>query len=754
MSANLSLYLPGLMPVLSFAALSVKPAALALFETYIVAVDPSYLRPALKAIILALLPCLEEESTEEFDRTLHILAALKDALGGERQNKTSYGDASGAQYFWQCMFLASITSTSRRPGALSYLSRKLPLLGHSLDVKSFESPHNGDPSLSAGWNGLNTAIDAVASPEPGLLIRCFCAGLCDEQILTQRGFLDLLVTHLPLHSVVLQNKVVGEDLERLISAAASVVSRRDMSLNRRLWSWFLGPDLGAESNSGTVITPGQEGFAHQTRYFEKYGLKPLVRMMLHAIDENSNDPFERARPLRISLSLMDRWEVGGLVVPQIFLPAMRSVWQYQNLVISSDSVAEVLRSSNMFFDGVESAMIWTAIITVIKHAFDLQDNDHQAALDELKLVFFMVTTFNIREEEMLMVHMPITSLVILLRVKVLVRVVFRQGSCHDHSDFVILALKIVNRLLDLVPLRAFLPDPASEAQTKPSEHDDDSFQDNDITSKIDRFYTLNQGNVDFEGQPLSPKKIAETLLENILEVVGSMLQDGSSATYNEIDVAVASFSFIIRKTPASEQPDRSAFSSALLGDSPGDNPNQQDHLQFPLTAGKVSVLEIVSSTPSSRTWLPESFVRQIIPKLVMELWLSLSPSRPKYNVEAVRCIWRLQTISSDSKLIESTISTLLMSHNTEDEKNLIDGEDARRFATMWIHSPTTSTVAQSRRSSLVRGGNEGGIEFSAVSDLSFLERPLLLLLDVLALPRNNVVDFVTEWLQSLPSINM
>ncbi|MCJ1384773.1 hypothetical protein MMC17_007891 [Xylographa soralifera] len=752
LSANLSLYLPGLMPILSFAALSVKPTALALFETYVVAVDPGYLRPALKAIILALLPCLEEESTEEFDRTLQILAALKEALGGERKNINSYTDASGTQYFWQCMFLASITSKSRRPGALAYLARKLPLLGHSLDAKSFESPQNGDHSLSAGWNGLDTVIDAVASPEPGLLIRCFCAGLCDEQLLTQRGFLDLLVTHLPLHSVVLQDKVVAEDLERLISAATAVVSRRDMSLNRRLWSWFLGPDLAAENNSGSATTPGQEGFAHQTRYFEQYGLESLVRTILHSIDAKPNDPQERARPLRICLSLMDRWEVGGLVVPQIFLPAMRSVWQYQNLVVSSDSIAEVLRSSNMFFDGVESAMIWTAIFKVIKHAFDFQDRDYQAALDELKLVFYMVTTFNIREEEMLMVHMPIASLVILLRVKAIIRAVPQQKN-HPRSDIIILALRTANKLLDLVPSRAFLPERTSEAQTKSHEDCEDLLHDSVALSKIDRFYTLNQGNVDFEGQPLSPKQIAKALLENILEGVGSMLQIGSSATHSEIDTAMASLNFIIRKTPNLEEPNRRVFLSALLGSSPGNSPSQQVHFHFPLTAGKVSALETICSTPSTSAWLSESLIRQLIPKLVMGLWPSLSPSRPKYNVEATRCIWRLHTISSDAKLIESTISTLLMSHEAHDEMNPIDGEDARRFATLWIHSPATSTTTQSRRSSLVRGGNEGGIDINAVADLSFLERPLLLLLDVLALPNNNVFGFVIEWLQSLSSIN-
>ena len=732
------------MPVLSFAALSVKPTALALFETYVVAVNPGSLRPALKAIILALLPCLEEESTEEFDRTLQILAALKKALRGQHQNDNSDADVSGDQYFWQCMFLASITSKSRRPGVLAYLARNLPRLGHSLDVKSFKSQQNGDHS-SSGYHGLDAAIDIVALPEPGLLIRCFCAGLCDEQLLTQRGFLDLLVTHLPLHSIVLQDRVVTEDLEKLISAATSVVSRRDMSLNRRLWSWFLGPDLGAESTNGSATTPGQEGFAHQTRYFEKYGLESLIQTILHAIDTDSKDPVERARPLRICLSLMDRWEIGGLVVPHVFLPAMKSVWQYQNLVVSSGSMAEVLRSSNMFFDGVESAMIWAAINKVIKHALDLQNTNYEAALDELKLVFFMVTTFNIREEEMLIIHMPIASLVLLLHVKALIQIAPQQSNDY-HSHIILLALRITNRLLDLVPSRAFLSERASEARCS------DPLPDSATLSRIEQFYNIYQGNIDFEGQPISPQQIAATILETTVEAVRSMLQSGSFATYSEIDVAVATLNLIIRKAPTTAKPDMQSFLRTLLGEATKDVLIAQARLPFPLTAGKVSALETICSTPNSSTWLPESSVRQLIPTLVMGLWPFLSPSRPKYNVEAARCIWRLQSISSDAKLIQSTVSALLMSHETKDEINPIDGEDARRFTTLWSHSPTTSTAAQSRRSSLVRGGTEGGTDIGAVVDLSFLERPLLLLLDVLAGPKNSVFDFVIGWLQSLPSM--
>ncbi|MCJ1474090.1 hypothetical protein MMC13_002748 [Lambiella insularis] len=753
LSADLSLYLPGLMPVLSFAALSVKPAVLALFETFIVALNTSSLRPALKAIILALLPCLEEEGTEEFDRTLQILSVLKEVIGGEHKDTVSKSDASGDQYFWQCIFLASITSRSRRPGALAYLTRKLPQLGHPLSTKSPGAEKNGRSSSPGDLSGLNLAINAVASPEPGLLVRCFCAGLCDEQLLTQRGFLDLLLTHLPLHSPVLQVKVIHEDLEKLISAATSVVARRDMSLNRRLWSWFLGPELASEHSNGSVVTPGQEAFAYQSHYFEQYGLNQLIRTILSAIDSNTESPLERARPLRICLSLMDRWEVGGLVVPQIFLPAMKSVWQYQNIAPSRESTAEVLRSAIMFFDGVESGMIWAAIFKVMTNAFDRLSDRFAESGEDLKLIFFIVTTFNIREEEMLVVHLPLASLVLLLHVTAL----SLKNSSQETpgcSDVILLALRITNRLLDLIPPRAFVSEALLQHGNKRSSGEDISSQDVLNLAKVERFYSRNQGNLDIEGQPLTPQEVGRAILQAAFETVTLMLQPDAPATYIETDTAITLLNVVIRKVPKAQKPSLEEFSTTLLGVSPEIVMDKRPSTPFPLVAGKVSALETVCSAPRSDPWVSDDFLRQLIPSLVVSLWSSLSPSRPRYNVEAARCLWRLQTVATDKKLVESTISTLLRSREVYDETNPIDREDARRFATLWMHSPSTSAIAQSRRSSLVRGTNENGPDTNSASDLILLERPLILLLDILDSPRSTIFDFVVSWLQSLPNINL
>ncbi|KMU72780.1 Dopey family protein [Coccidioides immitis RMSCC 3703] len=53
LARDLSLYLPGIAPTLTFASLSVRPLFLSLVETYIAHLDAACIRPALKAILLS-----------------------------------------------------------------------------------------------------------------------------------------------------------------------------------------------------------------------------------------------------------------------------------------------------------------------------------------------------------------------------------------------------------------------------------------------------------------------------------------------------------------------------------------------------------------------------------------------------------------------------------------------------------------------------------------------------------------------------
>lgn len=753
------MYLPGLTPVLSFASLSVKPTVLQLFENYVLAARPKSLRPALKAIILALLPGLEEESSEEFERTLGILESLKNAVALDERRISQDTDLSGHQYFWQCLFLASITSSSRRSGALAYLIRNLPHLGSRTGL---EIQPNGHGIQGASNVKFSPSIETVTAPDPGLLIRCFCVGLQDEQLLTQRGFLDLLVSHLPLHSAVIRHKVVQEDLIRLVTSASSVVIRRDMSLNRRLWSWFLGPEPSTGGSEGSPIAPkAQEsnglgtneydGPEEQSRYFKRFGLGPLVQSIEGMISTGSTSPAERARPLRICLSLMDRWEIGSLVIPQIFSSAIRSIWRYQAIAPSRDSYAEVLRSGNVFFDGVESGLIWTEIYKTIMRAFDFTASDIFKTHELLDLVFFISVNFNIREEEMLIIHMPLTCLVLLLNVRLLMKQSswMRGGSSTQATH---IALKILNRLLDLIPDRAFILDGGNQ---EGSEHF--KLEDHDILNEIGRFYTHSQGNLDLASPPFSAMPLGRLMLQGaICLVTQSLLLDTHIAT-NETVMAI--FESIVRKVPPTKISSAvlNSFHSSLSNQLSDEDFSSRGISWFPVVSAKVSVLEIICMAPSAKAkiLIPERLVLQLVPRLVTSLWRSLSPLNPKYQVEAVRCIWKLQSISPDVKMIESTLSGLMVSSKESDEGSVTDIENIRRFVTLWTHSPSTSSVSQSRRSSLVQTKHNATKADPTVRyEMFILKQSLFLILDVLDDPESELFTYVVNWLQSLPNIKM
>lgn len=367
LSRDLFLLLPGLSHTLAFANLSTRPMVLDLYEAYVLRVPSSSLRPALKALVLSLLPVIEEETSEDFDRCLHTFESLR----------TCFAEGEQEYFFWQTLFVASVSNPHRRAGALVYLNRCLPKLVANAQHVS---------------NGSHTASDVIITPEPGLLVRCFATGLRDEQSLVQRGFLDLLVTHLPLSADILQAERYQKDLDVLVSAALVVVLRRDMSLNRRLWAWFTGAD--SKSSDGNVTSPLEtvgKQLEVANSYFRTFGLPSTIRCIHSMMADANASPSPRTLPFRIMLSLMDRWEIGGPVVTATFAPMLKSLMAYQSTAPSQTAFDEVFRSANVFFDGIESATLFSCMSELLRSA-------------QTELLAFIVANFNIEQADMVHGH--------------------------------------------------------------------------------------------------------------------------------------------------------------------------------------------------------------------------------------------------------------------------------------------------------------------------------------------------------------
>lgn len=726
------------------------------------------LRSALKAITLALLPGLEEETSEEFERTLSLLNKFRSAVGRGFEHNVGHSNVSGDQYYWQSLFLASITSPSRRQGALAYMIRELPALG-TRTRSNLESKHAEDSESWGIGRKLPAQIEAVTSPEPGLLIRCFAAGLQDEQLLIQRGFLDLLVTHLPLHSAVLRQKVVPRDLELLVAAASAVVIRREMSLNRRLWTWFLGPEASSgpddsppsSPDPSPTITPARNNKLQisQPEYFKRYGLAPLVSSLLKTVVDDSLKPPEKARPFRICLSLMDRWEIGGLVVPQIFLPAMESVWRYQRLAPSKEALEEVLRSANVFFDAIESSLIWAELTKIVIGALETKDSepevrDSLSSKDRLDLVLFVITSFNIREEEMLAIHIPMVTLALIISLRLQFEAPLNKGK-QGISPAIDIAFDIVIHLFDLIPAKVLKRGEQGPKIRGNGLQKDSSPQ---ALQEIQDFYhNLQKGSEDAT-PPLDTTNIKELLLHNASRVVAYGL--GSTIQVDYLDKEVALLDKFLRKAQISgleddEEADNDALvpvlSSLSTASDAGAARNGTDPLPFPTIAIMVSTLEMMSNATPLKAWRSNHLVRNILPNLLTSLWTYVSPNRPRNSAEAVRCLWRVHSVSPDIRLVEGSIATLMLQDENGRQSQNVKIEGARRFVTVWAHSGSTFKTPADRRLSSGRALHKSD---KRIEEPIVLAQPLLLLLDSLFDPKTDLFMFTVSWLQSLPSIQL
>ncbi|KEQ82791.1 hypothetical protein M438DRAFT_277139 [Aureobasidium pullulans EXF-150] len=726
---TLHVYLPGLVPVLSFASLSVRPIFYSVIEDHILKLDSEHIRPATKSLILSLLPGIEDETSEDFDRAFRILDVLRKSSARDMEDDPDSEGKDG--YFWQCFFLAVITNPSRRQGALAFLTRKLPNFAPSkIEDRSLPLP-----------------AQAAINPEPGLLVRCFAAGLQDSQILVQRGFLDLLVTHLPLHSPVFRNHVRSKDMVLITTAAAGCVLRRDMSLNRRLWSWFLGPDpTASEAEDGAPLSPTDSRgnvSQKQAMYFQKHGAAALEKSIMNMLGQQSTNPATRARPFRVCLSLMDRWEVGGLIVPKVLLPALRSAYEYSQ-VGSLAQLEEVIRSASLFFDGVESSLIWSRLISVLLSSFDTRSSAPAQSIGDLEFLHFVIDRFDVRDEEMLLRHIPNTLLILLARLASILR-----ENKDEPERFMILVLSLAQRLLRVSPPRAFEHD-NNDGHPKSSWQSDRCHVV--VNSLIQQYTKEDFDESTMDNLHLDRRSTAEYMLQSIVEVLRLALT--SSTLANQLGLITDCFVSIITKTPSSE-----ALRNANIHDTFKHALDKESLLQdssteqssFLVINSIMSVIIASVGGQQSQYFTPEQ-IMDLQTNVLNGIWHHLSPFRPKYHVEAVRLIWQLESLTKSEHQVEARLALLVGGESEEDGP-----EVASRFTVLWEHtmqsfSPRSegSGRPMSRRPSVMPTSGEFG---SDVDPEKVLTRPLLLLLDSLNAEGTGAADVVLSWLQSLSSLD-
>lgn len=151
-------------------------------------------------------------------------------------------ESATSVFFMQNIWLVMITMSPARGPALNFLSRRLP----QFQTDDGELPHVGHTPQP--FAEVLSDVTQVVGRDIGLMIRAFAAVLEDDNLLVRRGALDILLQSMRIDSAVIKS-ATAEDRVILMKAATGVVLRRDLSLNRRLYTWLLGPDDKSEAQS-------------------------------------------------------------------------------------------------------------------------------------------------------------------------------------------------------------------------------------------------------------------------------------------------------------------------------------------------------------------------------------------------------------------------------------------------------------------------------------------------------------------------
>ncbi|XP_061772402.1 protein dopey-1 isoform X2 [Nerophis ophidion] len=333
LAKDLFLYSSGLFPLLTNAAMSVKPVLLGLYEIYYLPLGKT-LKPGLQGLLTGVLPGLEEGS-EYYDRTNTLLEKVASAVEHSA--------------FYSALWGSILTSPAvRLPGVtfvLLHLNRKLSM----------------EDQLYVIGSDIELMVEAVST------------SVQDSSVLVQRSTLDLILFCFPFH----MSQATRPDMIRILSAALHVVLRRDMSLNRRLYAWLLGPRSTRQSN------PEE----HASHYFNTFSKDMLVQAMVGILQGKARGGEEESvlmhdlKPFRILISLLDKPELGPAILEDVLIEVFRTLHTQCRTELDLQShgpftkdhthlssklrenkkTTELIKTANLLFNSFEPYYMWDYI---------------------------------------------------------------------------------------------------------------------------------------------------------------------------------------------------------------------------------------------------------------------------------------------------------------------------------------------------------------------------------------------------------
>jgi hypothetical protein len=179
------------------------------------------------------------------------------------------------------------------------------------------------------------------------MIRAFAAALEDDNLLVRRGVLDILLQSMRIDSAAIK-RAHSEDTVILMRAATGVVLRRDLSLNRRLYTWLLGPDEKSDN---------------QTVYLRQHALRLLNTTLKDEMFAPSGE-YSESRPFKIFISLLDKWEIGSALTDVLVLDALKAI-RFLMQRNAEERNEDISMTASALYEAVEPSILWKQLLAAI-----------------------------------------------------------------------------------------------------------------------------------------------------------------------------------------------------------------------------------------------------------------------------------------------------------------------------------------------------------------------------------------------------
>uniref|UniRef100_A0A674E381 DOP1 leucine zipper like protein A n=1 Tax=Salmo trutta TaxID=8032 RepID=A0A674E381_SALTR len=318
LAKDLFLYSSGLFPLLSNAAMSVKPVLLGLYETYYLPLGKT-LKPGLQGLLTGVLPGLEEGS-EYYDRTNTLLEKVAAAVEQSA--------------FYSALWGSILTSPAvRLPGVtfvLLHLNRKLSM----------------EDQLYVMGSDIELMVEAVST------------SVQDSSVLVQRSTLDLILFCFPFHM-----SQVRTDLRNSVSFDNNGVRT--------------GPRSSRQSNPEDHAT---HYFNTYSKDMLVQAMVGILQGKARGGEEESVLMHD-LKPFRILISLLDKPELGPAILEDVLIEVFRTLhtqcraeldlqnhhpFSKDHAHLSSKlrenkKTAELIKTANLLFNSFEPYYMWDYI---------------------------------------------------------------------------------------------------------------------------------------------------------------------------------------------------------------------------------------------------------------------------------------------------------------------------------------------------------------------------------------------------------